>query len=225
MANLFASSIGKKLIMGLSGLFLILFIMVHLGVNLLLLFGDGSLFNRVAHFMYTNPVVGVIEALLGIGFLLHIVFSVVLALENYYARPVKYKVKNSSATTSWVSRNMLILGGLILSFLIVHIANFFWKIKFGELPYITIHGTEMHDKYDLVTQLFINYWWYDLIYVLGAIFLGLHLTHGFWSAFQTIGLDNEIWRKRWTFFAKIFAIIIALGFAIIPIYFLIISKI
>lgn len=225
MAKFFNSSIGKKIIMSLSGFFLMLFIIVHLSVNLLLLLGDGSLFNLAAHFMDTNPVVSIIEPILGIGFLFHIIYSVIITTKNYFARPVKYKVKKPDFSSSWASRNMFILGGLIFTFLIMHIINFFWKIKFGEVSTILINGKEMLDTYTLVTQLFINYWWYDLTYVLGAIFLGLHLTHGFWSAFQTIGLDNKTWQPRLMIIAKIFAFIIAAGFAIIPLYFLIKSNI
>ena len=221
MANLFATSIGKKVIMSLSGLFLISFIIVHLCVNILLIFGDGTLFNKAAHFMDTNPVVSIVEPILGIGFLVHIIYSIIITTRNYFARPVKYKLSNPGANSTWASRNMFVLGGLILTFLIVHIANFFWKIKFGSVPYITINGEQVHDTYTLVSQLFINYWWYDLLYIAGAIFLGLHLSHGFWSGFQTIGLDNDKWKPRLSIAGTVFAVIIALGFSIIPLYFLI----
>src|SRR5690554_4305728 len=120
MSSFFSASIGKKFIMSVSGLFLILFLAVHLFVNILLLFDDsGELYNQAAHFMATNPAIGLIEPLLGLGFLVHIIWSFVLEYRNWKARPVKYNKKNNSAASSWASRNMLVLGGLILVFLVI----------------------------------------------------------------------------------------------------------
>jgi succinate dehydrogenase / fumarate reductase cytochrome b subunit len=118
---------------------------------------------------------------------------------------------------------MYILGGTVLVFLVIHIANFYWKLKFGEVPTISNGGQEMHDTYSLVSGLFIAYWWYDLIYVVGALLLGLHLSHGFWAAFQTLGWNNKAWIQRLEIVAYIFATVIAVGFSIIPLYFLILK--
>ena len=142
-----------------------------------------------------------------------------LTLKNQMARPQGYKVA-SKTKASWASKNMFILGGLILVFLVIHIANFFWKVKFGTVAAITYNGQELHDVYGLVAGLFKGWWWYDALYILGAIFLFLHLTHGFWSAFQTLGWGNEKWTIRLKVIGYIYATIIAGGFALIPLYFL-----
>ena len=197
-----------------------LFLVVHLTINSLLLFGDGELFNRAANFMSSNPVMKIIEPILGIGFIVHILYAAFITLKNQMARPQGYKVANKSKA-SWASKNMFILGGLVLVFLVIHLANFFWKVKFGTVAAITIDGRELHDVYGLVAGLFKGWWWYNVIYIVGATFLFLHLTHSFWSAFQTIGWDNNKWIGRLKVIAYIYAVIIAGGFAFIPLYFLV----
>ncbi len=196
-----------------------LFLIVHLTANSFLLFGDGELFNRTAAFMGSNPIMKIIEPILALGFILHIFYASFITLKNQFARPIKYKVIDRQQSSSLASRNMYILGSLILIFLVIHLANFFWKIKFGTVDTIIYDGTEFHNIYAMISSLFINYLWYDILYVLGAILLGFHLSHGFWSAFQTIGFNNDKWLKRLKIIANIFAIIIGVGFAIIPIYF------
>lgn len=219
MSNFLSSSIGKKVIMSLSGLFLISFLCVHLALNLLLIFDNsGNLFNQGAYFMATNPIIKIVEPILAIGFIIHIIWAAVLTLQNRKARPVKYALRNQSGNATWASRNMFILGGLVLIFLVIHLYNFWWIVKFGELEIVP--GTDMHDTYTLVASLFKDNLYYCLLYILGAIFLGLHLTHGFWSAFQSIGFSNDIWRKRLEYLGYIFAVIIAVGFSIIPLYFI-----
>lgn len=217
---LFGSSIGRKLIMSVTGLFLMTFLLVHLTVNLMLLFGDGTLFNLGAHFMANNPVIRVIEPILAVGFIVHILYASIITLLNQRARPIGYNQKEGNPFTSWASKNMYILGGTILIFLVIHLTNFFWKIKFGDLSTVTIQGKEIEDAYSLVSGLFINYWWYDLLYIMGAVLLGLHLSHGFWSSFQTLGWNNKIWINRLEVIAIVYALIIGTGFAIIPLFFL-----
>jgi len=221
MSKFFTSSIGQKFFMSITGIFLMLFLMVHLTVNSLLLFGDGELFNLAANFMGSNPIMKVIEPVLALGFVLHIFYASFITLKNQMARPQKYKVASKSDAT-WTSKNMYILGGLIFIFLVLHLANFFWKIKFGTVAAISYDGgqSELHDAYGLVAGLFKGWWWYDVVYMLGAIFLFLHLTHGFWSAFQTIGWDNKKWLPRLKAIGYIYAIIVAGGFAFIPLYFM-----
>jgi len=220
MSKFFTSSIGQKFFMSITGLFLMTFLLVHLTINSLLLFGDGTLFNEAANFMSSNPLMKVIEPILALGFILHIIYAGYITLKNQMARPQGYKVA-SKTKASWASKNMFILGSLILIFLVIHLANFFWKVKFGTVSAITIEGRELHDVYGLVAGLFKGWWWYDVLYILGAIFLFLHLTHGFWSAFQTIGWDNEKWMPRLKTISYIYAIIVAGGFAFIPLYFLV----
>ena len=222
MSNIYYSSIGRKLIMSITGLFLILFVLVHLSVNLLLIFDDtGALFNKAAYFMATNPIIKIVEPVLALGFAFHIVYATIITIQNKKARQKQYYINNNQKSSTWASRNMFILGALIATFLIIHLSNYFYKIKLGIMPKIEIDGTLMNNTYLVVSSSFINHFWYSLIYVAGGILLGLHLTHGFWSAFQTIGWTNTLWLKRLKIIALVYAIIIATGFSIIPLYFLI----
>lgn len=225
MDGIFSSSLGKKLIMSITGLFLMMFLLVHLTVNLMLLFGDGKIFNFAANFMATNPVIKVVEPVLAIGLIIHITYASIITLLNRRKRPIGYINSSPNGVTTWASKNMYILGGTILIFLVIHLANFFWKIKFGEIPTISYDNglTQMENAYSLVSGLFISYWWYDLLYITGAILLGLHLSHGFWAAFQTLGWNNKLWIKRLEVIAYVYALIIATGFTIIPLYFLIVK--
>jgi succinate dehydrogenase / fumarate reductase cytochrome b subunit len=171
--------------------------------------------------MATNPVVKVIEPILALGFALHIVLASWLTLQNRAARPVKYARSDQSGNATWTSRNMYILGALILVFLLIHLWNFWWKIKFAGDPLLEpiIEGG-MENTYALVSGLFKGSFLYCLLYILGGVLLGLHLSHGFGSAFQSVGLSNRIWRKRLKFLAYLFAIVIGTGFSIIPLYFM-----
>jgi len=222
MTKFFTSSIGQKFFMSITGFFLMLFLIVHLTINSLLLIGDGTLFNQAANFMGSNIVMKILEPALAIGFILHIVYAGYITIKNQMARPQKYKVSGKSKA-SWASKNMFILGGLVLVFMVIHLANFFWKIKFGTVASISYDGgqTELHNIYGLVAGLFKRWWWYDVIYIIGVIFLFLHLTHGFWSAFQTLGWDNDKWVKRLKVIGYIYAVVICAGFLSIPGYFLI----
>lgn len=225
MSSFMKSSIGRKVLVSLSGLFLIVFLLVHLAVNLLLIFDDtGALFNEAAHFMATNPAIKIMEPVLALGFLVHIAYALIVTLKNYMARPARYNKRNSQETGGWPSRNMFFLGSTIFIFLIIHIWNFFWKMRFAGDPlldHILVNGAEMENSYNLVATLFKTSYIYSSLYILGAIALGLHLSHGFWSAFHTIGLNNNMWMSRLRSVATIYAVIIAVGFSIIPIYFMI----
>jgi succinate dehydrogenase / fumarate reductase cytochrome b subunit len=223
------ASIGRKFLMSITGLFLILFILVHMSINLLLIFDDsGDLFNIAAHFMATNPMIKIMEPVLALGFIIHLIWSLIITLQNWKARPVKYTKTKQGVNSTWVSRNMLILGSLIGIFLGIHLFNFWWKIKFAGDPLLTEIQVQqagilvtMENSYALVAGLFKQSNLYCIIYIAGAWLLGLHISHGFWSAFQTIGLNNDIWRKRLYLLAQIFGWIFTIGFAVIPIYFMI----
>jgi succinate dehydrogenase / fumarate reductase cytochrome b subunit len=220
MSKFLMTSIGQKFLMSITGLFLVMFIGVHLTVNLLLIVDDsGELFNLGADFMATNPLIKIMEPILGLGFMIHIIWSFYLEYQNWRARPVKYSVKSMGASSSWASRNMLVLGALVLVFLVMHIIDFFWVIKFNphEIPKTT-DGLE--DTYTLVASLFKESIVYCLFYIAGGALLGFHLSHGFWSAFQTLGLSNKNWLKRLQLIGTLYAIVIAVGFSIIPLYFM-----
>ena len=207
MSGLTSSSLGRKIVMSLSGFFLVTFLLVHLGVNLTL-FAGGDIFNTASHFMATNPLIQVMQYVLAAGFIIHIIMGIRLELKNRASRPVKYAKNNAAANSGWASRNMIYTGVLILLFLVLHLKDFFVKIKFGEV----------HDDYQLVTELFKNPI-YVLIYVVAFILLGIHLSHGFQSAFTSIGARAPKYLKCVKNLGMAFSYIIALGFSIIAIFF------
>src|SRR6056297_332186 len=180
MSNFFSSSIGKKFLMSITGLFLILFLIVHLTVNSMIVFdSSGELFNLAAHFMATDPVIGVVEPILAIGLILHFIFASVITWQNQRKRSVnyaglgRYKKRDASAGSNWPSRNMYILGAVILVFLVIHLINFFWKMRFTGDPLLheaTIANGNVENAYALVTEKF-QIWWYVAIYVIGSIAL------------------------------------------------------
>lgn len=153
-----------------------------------------------------------LQPVLAAGFVVHIIYAIILTLQNQKARPQKYAVQNLGNSSTWSSRNMFVLGGLVLVFIAMHLLHFFVPIQ--------IQGN-VHDDYQLVKELFTNGSMgmiYTGLYVVGAILLGLHLAHGFWSAFQSIGFSNNIWRARLEKVGYIYAIFVAAGFTIIPLY-------
>lgn len=226
MSSFLQSSVGRKILMGVTGIFLMLFLVIHLAVNSLLIFDStGELFNRGAHFMATNPFIKVIEPILGLSFLIHIMYGVILSIRNMGARPVGYDKMDQSKASTWASRNMFLLGGWIFAFLVIHLINFYFKLKFGDVGSVTYgegaQAITMHDSYTLVAGLFKAYWWYNIIYIIGGIFLGLHLYHGFWSSLQTMGLNKGVQRNIYERIGLVYSVVIGGGFAIIPLYYLI----
>lgn len=224
MSSFMSASIGRKFLMSITGLFLISFLAIHLTLNLFLTFDDsGNLFNLAAHFMATNPFIRIMEPLLALGFVVHIIWSGWITLDNMKARPQKYEYGDQLLSWWAPAKNMFILGSMVLVFLVIHLFNFWVKMKFTGDPLLSgvvVGGVEMHNAYALVSNLFLNRW-YDTIYILGGILVGLHISHGFWSAFQTIGFSNQIWLKRLKFLAVAIGFLFALGFSYIPIYFMI----
>lgn len=177
-----------------------------------------------AHFMGTNPIIKIVEPVLGLGFMIHIIWAMIIYVNTLMARPKGYIKKDRWHSSSWASRNMVLLGSLVFTFLVIHIINFYWKIKFTGDPLleeVVVNGTHMENSYALVATLFKESVLYSSVYIIGAILLGLHFSHGFWSAFQTVGWNNKVWIKRLKFISYAFAVIIAVGFSIIPLYFLI----
>lgn len=226
MSSLFCSSIGKKLLMGLSGVFLMLFLLIHLTLNSFLLIPDGGeMFNAGAHFMATNPLIKIIEPVLAIGFLIHIIWGILLTVQNRKARGNdRYASGKKTAGVTWASQNMLVLGSTILAFLILHLAHFWVKMKLVGDPLLepvtmSIGGleTEVENAYALVNATF-SYLWIVIVYAVAGVGLALHLSHGFWSSFQTIGFSNQLWRKRLTVIGNIYAWVVGLGFALIAVF-------
>ncbi len=213
--SFFSSSIGKKFSMGLTGLFLITFLIVHAGVNSCIFVNDnGETFNTAAHFMSHNWVVRIMELGLFAGLFLHIIQGLILWKQNTTARPVKYAVSDANKNSKWYSRSMGLLGTLLLFFLIIHISKFFLSTKIA----LYVEGDAEHNLYNEMKEEFAK-WWIVVIYLLGVGSLFWHLRHGFQSAFQTLGINH----KRYTPIIKsagvIYTVIICLLFALMPVAF------
>ncbi len=202
------TSVAKKIAMALSGFLLMMFIVIHLSINLTMIWPGKETFEEAVHFMATNPFIRVMEPVLFFGFIFHISMGIYLELKNRANRPVGYASYDGGAVASWASRNMIWTGLFVLLFLIFHFWNYYIPFKSGEV----------HDHYALVTGLFKNPV-YTVFYVLAFIALGLHLSHGFESAFQSVGVPREKCYKWIHWCGQCFAWIVGLGFSTIAIYF------
>ncbi|MFD3000487.1 succinate dehydrogenase cytochrome b subunit [Pontibacter toksunensis] len=210
---------GRKIIMSVTGLFLCSFLVVHLIGNLQLFNDDGGAsFNLYSYFMANNIVIRIMEIVLVAGFLFHIYDAIMLVRRNKAARPVDYVEQRPQDNSTWSSRNMGLLGTVILVFLIIHLWNFFVPARFGGLEGVVIEGAEYENLYIRVVESF-QIWWYVAIYVVAMVALAYHLIHGFQSAFQTLGLDHKKYTPFIQKFGYAFSILVCLGFAIIPLYF------
>ncbi|MBN1416230.1 MAG: succinate dehydrogenase cytochrome b subunit [Bacteroidales bacterium] len=218
MSNIFASSVGKKLIMSLAGLFLIVFLIVHLSINLSLIFSDSrESFNKFAHFMSSNLIIKFLEIILFGGFILHMLYAFYLQIKNWIARGRGYKVANYSQT-SFFSKFMIHTAVVLLVFLIIHLSDFYFKAKFfGDVPSVFYNGKTYHDLGILVIEKF-KMPGFVIFYIVCFIFLAFHLLHGFWSAFQTLGLDHKVYTPVIKAIGIIYTILITAGFMLIPIY-------
>ncbi|UOQ74773.1 succinate dehydrogenase cytochrome b subunit [Hymenobacter cellulosilyticus] len=216
ISKTFSSSIGRKIIMSITGLFLCSFLVVHLIGNLQLFKDDGGqAFNVYSHFMGTNPLIRTVEWVLVLGFGFHIYESIVLTQRNKTARGANYVSNHAEQNSPWQSRNMGLLGTIILIFLLVHLYNFFYRARFGELD-PDINNND--DLYTLVATSF-KQLWYVILYVAAQIALGYHLIHGFRSAFQTLGLNHRKYTPAIKFVGYAFSVIVSAGFAAMPLYF------
>lgn len=225
LINFFTSSIGRKLIMSLTGLFLILFLVVHLAGNLQLLKDDaGASFNAYAYFMTTNPLISTIAWGNYFFILLHAFLGLVIWYKNRAAKGSKYAVR-SNAEVTWASKNMALLGTLILAFIFIHMGDFWFKMKQDVVPYIMIEGMDhkVKDLYSQVSHTFSN----PLMvaaYVVGLATLAFHLWHGFQSAFQSLGINHPKYSPIIKGLGKAYAVIVPLLFAVIPLYYFFVMK-
>jgi len=214
------SSISRKIWMALVGLFLIIFLVVHMSINLCLLRDDGGRwFNDAAHFMGTNYVVKIFEIVLFAGFILHIILGLILQVKNWMSRPVRYAVSNKTHTP-FLSKYMIWTGGIVMIFLVIHLMNFY-ALKLGIFEGPELANGEP-DFYAQAQTLF-RMPGYSILYIVLIIILGFHLNHAFQSAFQTLGLNHPTYTPCIRRFGTLYAIIIPLGFIIIPVYFLLIQ--
>ncbi|MFM2388429.1 MAG: hypothetical protein RL660_3186 [Bacteroidota bacterium] len=209
----FQSSIGRKLVMSFTGLFLVTFLVVHVGINTMIFIPDeGKTFNEYATFMSHNYIIRVMELGLFAGFILHIMQGFSLTLKNQKARPTKYAVSAGNATSKWYSRSMGVLGSLLLIFLVVHLSHF-WV---GTKASLYLHGDAPHDTFNEMKEAFSKLW-IVIVYVFGVVALWWHLIHGIPSAFQTLGLNNSKYNGIIKNFGYAFATIVCALFAAMPI--------
>lgn len=207
--------------MSLAGLFLVVFLVVHLGINLLLiLFESHEPFNVAAHFMVTNPLIKVMEIVLFGGIFLHIIYAGILSLSNKLARGGQgYTVTNHSQT-SFFSKYMVHTAVIIGIFLVIHLMDFYIKAKFlGQIEEVSYDGglTHMHDMGALVIAKF-KMLPFVVGYIFAFLFLGFHLHHGFQSAFQTIGFNHKVYTPVIKLAGLAYSILITMGYSIIPLY-------
>jgi succinate dehydrogenase / fumarate reductase cytochrome b subunit len=208
MDKILFSSISKKFVMALAGLFLLTFLPIHFIINLLLLKHDPEPFNKAAHFMATFPLVKIMEVVLIGAILIHIAWGIYLQIQNWLARPVGY-VSGNKSETSFFSRFMIWTGASVLTFLVLHFFNFFF-IKLG------LVAGNPEDFYSVAHNLF-KIPAYNYIYLVCFALLGFHLYHAFSSAFQTLGLNHRLWTPVVKVVALIYAIVLPAGFAFISI--------
>ena len=207
------SSIGRKFVMSISGLFLILFLIFHMIMNLVMVFSMDA-YDMISEFLGANWYAIAGTLVLAAGFIVHILYASILTLQNRKARGKdRYAVTNTK-DASWSSKNMFVLGFAILAFLVLHMIQLWYNMQFKELigaPDAISHGSK------LVIPLFknpINV----IIYLAAFVALWFHLTHGLWSALHSLGWNNKVWIKRLQNLSYVVASIIVAGYAVVPIY-------
>jgi len=224
-SQFFASVVGRKLVMAFTGLFLVSFLTIHVGLNSTI-FNDlpffnkndnGSMFNRAAHFMGAALVIRIVEFGLFAGFILHIVQGYVIELKNRKLRGTGYKTSLGNRGSKWYSRSMAILGTLIFLFLIMHVSHFWVPSRItNELETVTYNNVETHNlflkMYETFQQPLVV-----ILYVLGVISLAYHLFHGFHSAFRSMGVHNKKYLGLLKVFGYGFTTVVAILFALMPI--------
>ena len=208
------SSIGKKLMMAVTGSFLLVFLVVHLIGNITLFFGPTAFNGYVGALDVVKPLIRVIEVVLLLAFVLHIFNGFKLWLENKTAKGVKYQVNGSAENSDVFSRTMFLTGSIVFIFLVSHLGTFFWRFNVHD----PMGLANVHQYFDIVVYFF-GIWWYVLLYVVAMILLGFHLNHGFQSAFQTFGWNHNKYFPLIQKFGTAYAVIMAAGFASMPIYF------
>lgn len=208
--RMFYTSVGRKLVMAMTGLFLCVFLLEHLYGNLQLYKMDGgTAFNEYGEFLVNNLLIRIVEYLLFGSIILHLIDGLYLTYRNRQARPVRYAVNNASKNSSWFSRNMGLTGSVILVFLVVHLRSFF-------VPH-RLQGVESSMAYDVASAF--QSPGYALLYVVSMVILAAHLNHGFQSAFHTLGWNNHKYSGMLRTGGSLFALLILLGFSSFPILF------
>lgn len=227
-SQLFTSSIGKKIVMGVTGLFLISFLVVHMGVNACIFkdffdpTDDGDMFNRAADFMGRTVVIRIMEIVLFLGFFVHIIQGFVLEFQNRSKRKIGYDVSLGNRGSKWYSRAMGLLGTILLIFLLLHWWHFWIPSRFTHagLEEVYMSNARMSHNMFLLMKITFSEWWVVILYVVACISLSWHLLHGFQSAFRTFGIHNNRYMKPIKAIGVVFSVIVPLIFALMPISFI-----
>jgi len=213
------SSIGRKLIMSITGAFLVLFLLFHSCMNIVVIISPEA-YNAICAFLGANWYALVGTSVLAAGFVIHIVYALMLSYQNMRARgSERYAVTKKQAGVSWASQNMLVLGAIVLGFLALHMYNFWFKMQFAELSGIQTGNFEPSKGAEYVKELFSNKV-YCAIYIVWLVALWFHLTHGVWSALQSAGLNNKTWLPRVKVIANVISTVVILMFMSIPVYYI-----
>lgn len=215
MNKFLTSSLGKKAVMSATGLFLIVFLVEHLYTNLHLYYGDGGEeFNEASHWMSTSLLIRTVEIVLFAAIILHVVQAIILTKQNNEARPVKYAIDGASQTSPWISRNMGLTGSLIFFFIVVHLYNYFLPYRItGEVGgegQITLAEKTVEALHNPI---------YAGLYFVAVIILAWHISHGFHSAFQSLGINNKKYTPIMKIASKAMAVLFGLGYASFPVIF------
>ncbi|MDB5283586.1 MAG: succinate dehydrogenase (or fumarate reductase) cytochrome b subunit, b558 family [Bacteroidota bacterium] len=214
---LFSSSLGKKFLMALTGLFLISFLIVHASINGMIWFNDGGVtFNKWAHFMGTNLIIRTMEIGLFFGLVLHAVDGLLLYKQNRDARPARYLYSKYPKGITWYSRSMALLGTLILLFLIIHLSHFWVKTRFTGIEGFGVDAQGQENLFAVMVEIFKSPI-VVVVYVAGCFSLFWHLLHGFKSSFQSLGLNHVKYNEVIAVLGIAFSIVVPIVFALMPI--------
>ncbi len=218
LSRFLTSSIGQKLIMSLSGIFLMVFLIIHLLGNLQLLKSDGGeAFNTYAYLMTHFVPIKIVSYVLYLSILVHAIQGTLLFINNRGAKGSKYAV-NSNIGLHWASRYMMHFGAIIFIFLMIHLYQFWLQMKMGVLEQVEYASLDhkVYNLYKPCIEVFSNPL-FVAFYVVSMVVLAFHLAHGFWSAFQTLGISHKKYQPLIKFVAMVYSILIPLGFAAIPV--------
>ncbi|MEO0341695.1 MAG: succinate dehydrogenase cytochrome b subunit [Bacteroidota bacterium] len=208
----------RKIIMALTGLFLCLFLIVHLSANCILLLPEDiarGYYNSYSTFLRENPLIKVVAYALYLSILLHVIYAILITIRNRASKSTRYAVNNFRANSSWASQNMGWMGALILIFIVIHLVNFWARIKLGIGAEVGYDSAGNKDIYEVAYSLFQN-GYYVLFYTVLMVPLGLHLHHGLSSGFKTLGFYHSRGLKLLAKVALVYAAVISIGFGIIP---------
>jgi succinate dehydrogenase / fumarate reductase, cytochrome b subunit len=214
------SSVGRKVIMSVTGIALVLFLTFHMAMNLVAIFSERG-YNEVCAFLGANWYALVGTLALAALFVIHIFYAFCLTLMNRKARgSERYAVTDRPKTVEWASQNMLVLGLIVVVGLGLHFCNYWYHMQFAEITHdmVLAPGGDPSDGITLMKQTFGSPI-YALIYLIWLCALWFHLTHGFWSSMQTLGWNNQKWVTRWKCISNIYTTILILGFVLVIITF------